>query len=151
MRTATVALLALLPLALGCGPDLPQDWIGAELVETLDQSACETEDPYEGHMEDITAEGREGAVDVTYLGAHFRCSQEVEAYWMHDAHEIQVLVQPVEMDPDTVAGCDCLYEIWLRVEPIEADTWQISLWRRWDNQNDPNDPVAIGTESVVVQ
>ncbi len=137
-------------LVAGCAPDLPPDWYGAELITTFDQSECAEGDPYGPHVEDIFAAGRPGAVDIEYVGAHFRCAQELAGYWMEDGAEIEVLVQPLEMDPREVAGCDCLYDLWMRVEPVEADTWTVHLWRRWDNLNDPNDPVAIGTEAVVV-
>jgi len=151
MRTLALILVTSALLLAGCGPDLPPDWVDAELVTTLDQSACTEGDPYGSHVEDIFADGREGGVDVEYLGAHFRCEQELEAYWLVDGTELKVLVQPLEMDPKEVAACDCLYDLWLRLEPVEADTWVLHLWRRWDNLNDPNDPVPIGSEAVVVQ
>jgi hypothetical protein len=47
------------------------------------------------------------------------------------------------MHPEVVAGCDCLYDIAMRVHDVDPDV--VSLYRRWDDINDPNDPVLVDT------
>jgi hypothetical protein len=57
-----------------------------------------------------------------------------------------VLVQPIDMNPSAVAACDCLYEIRMTV-PVEVPA-TVTLYRRWDALNEPNDPVEIGSVDV---
>lgn len=145
MRLAAVPLAAFaaLPIA-ACGPDLPEGWEDAEPIEDFTQHACEG-DPYSGTPAVVTAQAADGGVDVVYDKAHFRCEQDVEGFYKADGGLVSVLVQPVDMNPAAVAGCDCLYGIEMGI-PVAADT--VTVWRRWDNVNDPNDPVEEGTATV---
>jgi hypothetical protein len=52
------------------------------------------------------------------------------------------------MDPESVAACDCLYEIHMVIETDEERDYALTLYRRWDNINSDNEPVEIGTASV---
>jgi hypothetical protein len=53
------------------------------------------------------------------------------------------------MNPASVAGCDCLYEISLAAKaPSGATT--ITLYRRWDNQSGSTGPVEVGTTTVTI-
>lgn len=133
-------------LLIACRPDLPAGWEDAQPVLDLTQSPCDG-DPYGENDERVeaTAEGSNLAVD--YLEAHFRCAQEVEGFYREDADTVDVLVQPIDMDPRAVAGCDCLYNVSMTV-PVAAPV-SLTLFRRWDNINDPNDPVEIGSVDVV--
>lgn len=128
----------------GCGPDLPQGWNGAESVDALTQSQCQGS-PYEGtHDEHIEGSMENSPVTVAYRFAHFRCEQEVEAFYRLVGDGVEVLVQPVDMDPSAVAACDCLYDIdfELRLEADLAPT-SLTLLRRWDHQGG-DDLVTIG-------
>jgi hypothetical protein len=60
-------------------------------------------------------------------------------------------VQPIDMDPFSVAACDCGYKITFLVEPVSPGAHQTTLYRRWDSMNKPNDPVPISAASVIVQ
>jgi hypothetical protein len=62
-----------------------------------------------------------------------------------------VLVQPVEMHPSSVTRCDCLYDISVAIEDIRAGSRTVTLFRRWDDHNEPNDPVTIDSKSIVVE
>jgi hypothetical protein len=171
---AKTAWLLLPVLALGCGfrtssnadgtgddggdgdsADLPADWEEAEEIPGLDQSECEG-DPYGGTGEDgfderATFTGEVGSVRVLYNDAHFRCEQPVEAFVRRGDNTLDVLVQPIDMNPDMVAGCDCLYDIVVEIKNLVAGDYAVSLSRRWDNINDPNDPVPIATDIVTVE
>lgn len=142
-HAARLAALAALPLA-ACGPDLPEGWEDAEPIDDFVQRACEG-DPYAGTPATVTAQAADGAVDVVYDKAHFRCAQDVEGFYRADGAAVSVLVQPVDMDPEMVAKCDCLYTIEMGI-PVAAET--VTVFRRWDNINDPNDPVEEGTATV---
>ena len=50
-----------------------------------------------------------------------------------------------------MAGCDCLYSIVIDITDLAAGDYAVSLSRRWDNINDPNDPVPIATDIVTVE
>lgn len=151
------AHLALL-LACACGgeaaptetADLPAGWESATRVAGLVQSECGGS-PYETHDERVAFEAGEGSIGITYSEAHFRCSQDVEAFLRDAGEELSVLVQPRDMDPESVARCDCLYEITMQLEPVTAGEHAVTLYRRWDNLNEPNEPAEIGGQTVLVR
>lgn len=128
----------------GCGPDLPEGWKAAEPVDSLTQASC-AGSPYEPHDERITSDLEPDPLHVDYLRAHFRCEQEVEAFWQRDGEGVEVLVQPVDMRPSVVAGCDCLYDVAIDVAVLPSAPEAVTLFRRWDALNEPNPPVRIGT------
>lgn len=139
-RTLTLTLL------IACGrPDLPPGWEGAEPVDSLDQAPCEGS-PYEDHDERVEGDLSASPFQVALREGHFRCEQEVEGFYRVVGGDIEVLVQPIDMKPRQVAGCDCLYDVEMTVRP-EADLAPnaITVYRRWDHHNSPNEPVRVGT------
>jgi hypothetical protein len=86
-----------------------------------------------------------------YLDAHFRCEQSVEGFLRESGSAVDLLVQPIDMNPTSVAMCDCLYEIVMIVKPLAAGQHDVTLYRRWDAINEPNDPVLIGTAQAQVE
>lgn len=141
MRTAGILLVLV-----GC-TDLPEGWEDAEPIDDFYQRACGDGDPYaEESNERVEAEGTPDVISVDYLEAHFRCAQSVEGFFKVNGDAVDVLVQPVDMDPSSVAACDCLYDIYMTL-PVEPPA-SLTLYRRWDNLNDPNDPVEIGSVEV---
>lgn len=141
LRAFTILPVILLS---GCGPDLPAGWENAERVDELVQAEC-SDSPYQGYTVTIAAEkvGAD-ALRVLYSNAHFRCAQDVEAFWKTDAAGVSILVQPKDMHPDMVAGCDCLYDVTMSL-PREQESGSVSVFRRWDALNEPNDPIAVGS------
>jgi hypothetical protein len=131
-------------------PDLPSGWSAATRVESLTQAAC-SGSPYVGSNERAAFLPGRGRFEVDYRDAHFRCNQKVEGFFKTTGGAIDVLVQPVDMSPDSVTRCDCLYDITVIVGPIPAGGHDVTLSRRWDDLNDPNDPVQIGSGFVTVQ
>ena len=135
-----------------CNLDLPNGWEDAKPVDDLQQAACagspygDTGDTGEGTGERVEASASGDGVAVSYLEAHFRCAQDVAGWYRSADGEVDALVQPRDMNPRSVAGCDCLYNITFSV-PVATPT-TLTLYRRWDNINDPNDPVLIGSVDV---
>lgn len=145
-------------LALGCGGrsgpslasvDLPAGWEDAKRVTQLTQDDC-SGSPYEGADERISVTPGTGKLAIDYQEAHFRCEQDVEGFYRSTGSALDVLVQPIDMDPDSVAACDCLYDVTIGIDPVAPGSRQVTVYRRWDNINDPNDPVRIGSEDVEV-
>lgn len=115
-------------------------------MSDLEPSECEGS-PYDtGFTEAMTAESENTAIQVTGDPLHFRCAQQVEGFYQWVDGEVHVLVQPEDMDPSMVAGCDCAYTV--RMTVPEAPPATVRLFRRWDDLNDDNDPVEIGTAEV---
>ena len=137
------ALCLLVGLA-ACGPDVPDGWEDAEPVDALTQSACEGS-PYEDHDERVEGDLTASPVELSLKEGHFRCEQEVEAFHRRIGDWLEVLVQPVDMDPRIVAACDCLYDIDMEITVGGAPLVEATIYRRWDDLNEPNDPVAVGS------
>ncbi|AUX34148.1 hypothetical protein SOCE836_063160 [Sorangium cellulosum] len=137
-------------LAVGCGADLPEGWEDAEAIEGLTQSEC-TASAYDTTVkETLAATPERGAVHIDYGAGHFRCAQEVEGFVRIAGGKVGVLVQPVDMDPSAVAGCDCRYDIGMTIKGLSKGAVAVDLYRRWDNLNEPNDPVKIGSAEVEI-
>jgi hypothetical protein len=131
-------------LLAGCGPDLPAGWEDATPVDALTQSACDGT-PYEDFDERVESDLTGDPLSVDVFETPFRCAQEVEAFWKRDGDRIEVLVQPIDMNPRVVAGCDCLYDLSITVTETGEPSTALEVWRRWDALNDPNEPVSIGS------
>lgn len=121
--------------------DLPEGWEDAERIADFSQSPC-SGDPYEGPEATVTTSVDDGATAFVYDAAQFRCSQDVEGFARIDGDVLGVLVQPVDMNPSSIAKCDCLYRLEFTV-PEWDGAWEV--WRRWDAINDPNDPELVAT------
>lgn len=71
---------------------------------------------------------------------------DVEGWYREGDAAVDVLVQPVDMSSRSVARCDYLYEVTMTV-PV-APPVLLTVDRRWDNLNDDNDPVKVGSADV---
>ncbi len=127
--------------------DLPAGWEDAKRVSDFTQADCDGS-PYDSDVPDVTvtATADAGAVTVSAEPLDFRCAQDVEGFWKASGGAVDLLVQPIDMNPRAVAGCDCLYRIDATIESPEAES--VTVWRRWDNLNDGNDPVKEGEATV---
>lgn len=134
MRTLSLLLLA------AC-VDLPEGWEDARPVSALVQEDC-GESPYDtGFREDATATVVTNAIEVVYDPVHFRCAQDVVGFTKAQGDLVEVLLQPADMHPAIVAGCDCGYRVEVRVP--DGGATRVRAWRRWDDLNDDNVPVEI--------
>lgn len=150
MRLASISIFSAVLLA--CS-GLPSDWEEASSAANLSQSACtgSPADLEQGtRRERIEIRAVAGGLHVDYRDAHFRCEQRVTAHARRSGSTIEVLVQPADMNPMSVAKCDCLYDIGFEIPNLPAGTYAVTLQRRWDNKHSPNDPVVIGSERVTV-
>jgi hypothetical protein len=132
------------------GANLPGGWETAERVEELRQAPCGGSALADNTPETFEATAAESGIAVAYDHAHFRCVQDVEAFVRRANGELDLLVQPIDMSPQAVAGCDCLYDIAMQV-PAPRGDYKLKLFRRWDSLNQPNDPIAIGEADVSIE
>jgi hypothetical protein len=119
-------------------------------VAELTQAEC-SGSPLDNRNEQVSFTPSKGKVDIDYQEAHFRCAQDVEGFFRTTGSGIDVLVQPVDMNPDSVARCDCLYDITILLDPVTPGQHAVAVYRRWDNINEDNEPVRIGGETVQVE
>ena len=140
----TTALLAL-PLA-GCGPDLPEGWEDADGINDFTQNECEGSAYDTAEVASVAANADDPGLRVVGDDLPFRCEQEVEGFYRVDGDAVDILVQPVNMDPRSVANCDCLYKVEAGIPEDPPTT--VTLYRRWDSINDENNPVMVGTVEV---
>src|ERR1019366_6865324 len=134
----------------GSKPDLPAGWEGAHAVTSFTQAACGgSADAPDAPSESIVASATPGSVRVAYHAAHFRCDQSVEGFARTSPGGIDFLVQPTDMNPAHVAGCDCLYEVTLASSRPPGPT-TVPVYRRWDNEGGAPEPLEIGTAMVTV-
>lgn len=129
-------------------PDLPQGWEAARLIQSLHQTACEGS-PYDGTPEAMTASASGRSIHVNYEPAHFRCAQSVQGFVKTGTGTADVLVQPVEMNPTSIAKCDCLYGVEMDI-PAKSGDYVVSLYRRWDHKSGADVPLKIGSEAVTI-
>ena len=156
MRVAIGILLSMVGLTTSAcgndesrsGPDLPRGWETARVIADVHQTACGGS-PYDGTQEAMTASADGRAVHVVYEPAHFRCAQTVQGFAKIAATSIDVLVQPVDMNPATIAKCDCLYGVDMSV-PAQSGTYSVTVYRRWDHKSGADEPLKIGIEAVTV-
>jgi hypothetical protein len=127
--------------------ELPVGWEKAWRVEGLMQPPCRESALLPEARSRMILGANRGALAVAYDAAQFRCAQEVEAFLRSESARLDVLIQPVDMSPTQVAGCDCLYDISFDV-PLERGSYAFTLYRRWDNLNDSNEPVEVGRAHV---
>lgn len=139
MRSIGVAMMIA-----GCGPELPTGWESAKTVDSLVQQECGGS-PYEGYTTTVESDLTGDPLEVSVASAHFRCAQDVEAFWQREGDLLEVLVQPVDMHPGAVAGCDCLYDLDIDVTSTDEPPTNLVVWRRWDALNEPNEPERLGS------
>jgi len=138
----------------GCGsdaetPDLPAGWDGAVRATNFVQHDCAGSALAE-HNERASFRPRDASLDILYEDAHFRCEQDVEGFYKNSGDTLDMLVQPVDMHPSSVTRCDCLYMITFTIPPF-AGSRRATLFRRWDDLNEPNDPVEIASGTVQIR
>ena len=148
---ATLALSLFACSGSGRKPDLPAGWESAQSVKSFTQAACGgSADAPGAPTESIAVDAGQGVVNVAYRNANFRCDQSVEGFMRTGSKSVDFLVQPTDMNPSSVAGCDCLYEITMATNVPSGPT-TVSVYRRWDNQSGGTGPVEIGTATATVR
>jgi hypothetical protein len=144
-------MLCLLALAsvVGCGStDLPAGWSGAARIDDFTQTECNGS-AFGGPAAVVGVEGVSTGVELDYEHASFRCSQDVEGFLRRSEGTLDVLVQPVDMDPDAVARCSCLYDIHANLD-VAPGTYSVNVFRRGDNKSGQKVPVQVGSAEATV-
>jgi hypothetical protein len=129
-------------------PDLPRGWDNAEHVDHFTQSECQSSAQT---AEVVEMRGGDGVLEIDYLQARFRCAQDVEGFVKTSGSEIDLLVQPVDMDPSSVAKCDCSYDITMKLDALPSGEHRVSVYRRSDHLDDRDSPTLVASELVAVQ
>jgi hypothetical protein len=138
-------LLVLLSSMIAACVDLPDGWEDARPVDELRQAAC-AGSPYEGYDERVEGSLDASPLNIAVRESSFRCEQDVEGFYRVRGGTLDLLIQPIDMNPNVVAGCDCLYDIEMSIAlEVDLAPSAASVYRRWDNLNEPNDPVLVGT------
>ena len=150
MRSFSFAVLAL--VAAGCGSpepevNLPEGWEEAARLTDFSQSDCDG-DPGEGfgRTQDLDVTLSTGFAAVSWTNTVFRCDQPLEAY-VRRTNRVEVLVQPVEMNPEEPARCDCYYNLDFALNVTEADT-EFAFYVRRDEAGGPSAPALVGELTV---
>lgn len=136
-------------------PDLPADWKQAVHIEDFRQSDCsESVDDAEDSIAARPGDGdNAGKIEVDYEHAAFRCQQDLEAYVRKTDQTLDVLVQPINLNPPFIARCSCRYQLSFvlpgpKPERYPAGNYRVNVFRRSDNINQPNDPAPVGGAEV---
>jgi len=145
MRLTHKALLLLVFAA--CGPNLPDGWKDARRI-SVQQEKCAGYLPTSSETFSATSTATSIEVDSQ---VQFRCNQKVEGFVREATGTIDLLVQPVDMDPGSWAACGCYYGIRASLGATPGG-YAVSLYRRWDGAGDtePSPPILVGTVNVIV-
>lgn len=123
--------------------ELPPDFENARLIEDFVQKDCGGT-PYDTGVAPpvatLAASGGQTAVAVGPLD--FRCAKPVQGFWIEDGDQVSVLVQPIDMNPAAVAGCDCLYDVEFT---LPVSTAAVEVYTRGDNQSGRTEPALQAT------
>jgi hypothetical protein len=120
-----------------CDADVPDGWTCTTSL-SVEQSECQGDGLSSDAETSVAASDGQG---VMISGGHFRCAQEVCAYLDESAETPRLLLQPCDMDPDSVAKCDCLYGLEVDVEvPAEG----LDVYSRSDNWGGVQEPILLG-------
>ncbi len=134
--------------ALGaCGADVPEGWTCTSSL-AIDQSECQA-DALGSDVEPTVTATEQG---VMISGANFRCAQDVCAYLDDSVEPARLLLQPCDMEPETVAKCVCLYG--LEVD-VDVPASGLDVYSRYDSIGGEQEPQLVGhvttAEDVVAQ
>ncbi len=128
-------------LLLGCA-DLPVAFEGATPVPGFEQSGCLGE-PSPAIAAHGTITSITGGVDVWLADLPFRCEQRLEAFMLvEERTEVSLLVQPIDMDPEEVAKCDCLYEVTAHIV-LTTGHYNMDVYIRGDHSSGHDSPKLV--------
>lgn len=137
----------LFALLAACAYPLPEGWEDAQPIEDFAQTEC-AGGPDETGWPDpvVTAEASDGAIAIDARQVLYRCSQAVEGFWRESAEGVDVLLQPEDMTPSSVAKCDCMYDFAMTVPTGAPGT--VAVYRRSDAYAGEPEMSEIGTVEV---
>ncbi|MFT7521138.1 MAG: hypothetical protein ACI9MC_003289 [Kiritimatiellia bacterium] len=124
------------------GPDLPEGWEEATAIFDFTQSACAGDPLTDDVVQNVEGQALSGSVRFTWSHITFRCDQAVQGYVRRGEGVADVLVQPLDLEPDDIARCNCLYNLDMAFNTPSGPT-DIGFWRRPDVLDGPNPPVQV--------
>jgi hypothetical protein len=119
---------------------------GAVPLGTLRQSTC-------GHgsaRQAVEARATSGRISAIAREVTFRCDQAAHALIRRGSKEVEVLVEPLDMDPKNIPKCICNYDVEFDIDGLSKGTYALTVFHRGDHQWDTQDAVRIGSASVTV-
>ena len=143
IRNATrspIALLIFAPLVglVACGVlELPDGWeeaVPATDFESIEQGAADYDDPELGA---VYISGNVDRLEVSHL-ASFPCTESLEGFQRVEGTQVDLLIQPMDLHPNAVAGSDCAVDIDFAILDLDEGTYHVSLYRRDNDQVDPD-------------
>jgi hypothetical protein len=133
----------------GSGPELPEGWSGAAVVDLVQSSCPSGFAPLRGNPRLELTKSDQGLQGI-YRDATFRCGdQKVCGYASEVGESVRVLIQPCDMRPTTVTRCTCHYVVTFTL-PARAGRTTLELYRRSDlhGSQSPLAAALIDTERV---
>lgn len=138
--------------------DLPAGWENSARVERFSQSGCGNSPASVGPAESVDVAVAGGTIDIKYSYAPFRCQQDVEGFVLQTGNALDVLVQPIDMNPVQPTTCDCLYEIGMTL-PARAGSYKpgeytLTVSRRWDHvveTTEDNAPLEVHARAIAIE
>lgn len=148
MRALAFLVLPLIVTACGGGggepePNLPTGWEEASRLADFSQSACggdPADDPTRTAGVDLLIAS--GAATTTMTNIVFRCDQPLEA-WVRRTDTVDLLVQPIDVNPVDPARCDCFYDLEFSFNVFEDESTFVFYLRR-DEAGGPSRPSELG-------
>ena len=88
-------------------------------------------------------------IKIDLYGVHFRCSQKVQGFIKTTGKSIDILIQPIDMNPESVAKCDCNYEINIEIDnAYESHEFNLNVYIRGDNFSGNNNPHIFRSRKI---
>lgn len=144
---SSVALFSLVACATPTGTTLQ--------ATSLQQSAClpssETQEPAQTDGKEaytLTANGDQ--LEITYKNAPFRCEQKVAWEASLDGQVLTAIVRPQDMNPTTVARCNCRYDLGVKIGPLNKGKYTVKIQQKSDNYGSPSTTKDVHTGEVTL-
>jgi hypothetical protein len=142
-----IAYLTLLGLLGGCDPvDLPEGWEDAETLDDFSWEESDTGGWDTGWESTMSARAAAPGLRVTGEDLPFVGAEPVEGYYRMNGGQVDVLVQPEDMNPDWDS---CINVIRIEAGVPEDPPATVTLYRRSHHeQGESDDPVLVGSVEV---
>ena len=136
MRNFLLTSLFGLFFMMACGPGGG----GGQLqTSALEQSQCKAN----SESQELIEVGKEGTesfevsasgdqIQVMYKSAPFRCEQDVTWAAAQDGMTVTLTVRPKVMKPDSVARCNCRYDLGVKVGPLGVGKYNLKIKHQTD-------------------
>lgn len=142
--------LLFLLLCGACNGDEPPcdaaQWSCDDEVQMFSQAQCEG-DVAQSLPVELDAQVQESTVNITVRHYPARCSQELCAYSHEKGRVIEVLIQPCDLHPDSVAKCSCNYDLSISLA-LAPGEHEVAVYRRQDEYTGSTSPKRIGTVPI---